>query len=116
MIRSSGKPTKQLRIDLVYEYNNHMKIDISHIAKLANLPLSKEEEKKFEKQLKETLTYIEKLQRVRTENVAPTDQVTGLENVSQEDKTTSSISQEEVLANAKSTHNGLFKVPAILEK
>jgi len=91
-----------------------MKIDASHVAKLANLPLNLVEEKKFEKQLSDILSYVEKLKEVDTKNVETTSQVTGLENVTREDETATSLSQEETLSNAKSQHNGLFKVKAIL--
>jgi aspartyl-tRNA(Asn)/glutamyl-tRNA(Gln) amidotransferase subunit C len=91
-----------------------MKFDVSHVAKLANLPLSDEEKKKFEKQLEETLQYIENLNEVDTNGVEPTSQVTGLENVLREDKTSPSLSQEEALSNTKSQQKGLFKVKGIL--
>lgn len=92
-----------------------MKIDVTHVAKLANLPLTDEEKKKFEKQLEETLDYVKQLEEIGTKGVEPTSQVTGLENVVREDETRPSLPQEEVLKNSKSTHNGFFKVPAILE-
>ncbi len=91
-----------------------MKIDVKHIAKLANLPVSAEEEKKFETQLGETLSYIEMLQEVDTKDVKSTNQVTGLENVFREDEVKPSLSQEEALKNAPATQNGFFKVSAIL--
>lgn len=92
-----------------------MKIDVSHIAKLANLSLSKEEKEKFERQLDETISYIDKLRETSTESTEPTSQVTGVENVTRDDVITPSLSQEEALKNAKSTYNGFFKVNAILE-
>ncbi len=92
-----------------------MKIDVSHIAKLANLPLSSTEKAKFEKQLQETLEYVEGLNEVETKNTKPTSQVTGLENVTRQDIVKPSLSQNETLSNAKSTHNGFFKVSAIFE-
>ncbi len=92
-----------------------MKINVSHIAKLANLPLKPEEKEKFEKQLEQTLQYIDNLKEIDTAGKQPTNQVTGLENVFKDDEVTTSLSQEDVLKNAKSTHNGLFKVKAILE-
>ncbi|MCL6096689.1 MAG: Asp-tRNA(Asn)/Glu-tRNA(Gln) amidotransferase subunit GatC [Patescibacteria group bacterium] len=92
-----------------------MKIDVSHIAKLANLPLSATEKEKFEKQLEETISYVEELNKVDTKNVEPTSQVTGLENVTRADEAKPSLSQEEALVNSKSNHNGLFKVNAIFE-
>ena len=92
-----------------------MKFDISHVAKLANLMLSPNEKKKFEKQLEETIEYIEGLNEVKTEGVKPTSQVTGLENVLREDEVKPSLTQEEALSNAKSVHNGFFKVKGILD-
>lgn len=92
-----------------------MKIDVAHIAKLANLPLKPEEKEKFEKQLSETLSYVEKLNSINTDGIEPTSQVTGFENVTREDETSPSLSQEEALTNTKSQHNGLFKVRAILD-
>ncbi len=91
-----------------------MKFDISHIAKLANLPLTDEEKKKFEKQLEETISYIQNLNEVDATGIEPTSQVTGLENVTREDVVKPSLSQEDALKNSGSTHNGFFKVEGIL--
>lgn len=93
-----------------------MKIIVSHTAKLANLPLKPQEKEKFEKQLSKILSYVEKLKEIDTKNVEITSQVTGLENVVREDKTSPCLSQEEALANTKSKHNGFFKVKAILNE
>lgn len=92
-----------------------MKIDVTHVAKLANLPLSKEEKEKFEKQLTETLLYIEELNQIGTKQLKTTSQVTELENILREDIIIASLTQEQALQNASSQHNGFFKVPAILE-
>lgn len=93
-----------------------MKIDVSHIATLANLPLSDEEKKKFEKQLADTLETIADLQEIDTKNVEPTSQVTGLENVLREDVVKPSLTQKEALQNAKDTYKGFIKVKAIIEE
>lgn len=92
-----------------------MKIDIRHVAKLANLTLSEEEKKKFTKQLDETIQYINRLGQIDTKNVKPTSQVVGLENITRKDVAQPSLSQEKVLSNSKSTHNGMFKVKAVLD-
>lgn len=92
-----------------------MRIDVSHVAKLAELELKPEEIKKFETQLSKVLDYVDQLKKVDTDKVEPTSQVTGLENVTREDEPSPSLSQEEVLKNAKSKHNGMFKVKAIFE-
>lgn len=93
-----------------------MKIDVFHIAKLANLPISEEENEKFQKQLSAILDYFKKLKEVDTSKVEETSQTTGLENISRIDQTTPSLPQEEALSNAKSKHNGLFKVKAIFKE
>lgn len=93
-----------------------MKIDVSHIAKLASIPLKKNEEEKYKKQLSSVLGYIENLKKVNTDNVPETSQITGLENMTSEDITTPSLSQNEALSNTKNEHNGFFKVKVILEQ
>lgn len=93
-----------------------MKIDVKKIAKLANLDVPDKEFPKFEKQLEEIVSYVEKLKEVNTTGVEITSQVTGLENVTRQDSPSESLSQEEALSNSKSTDNGLFKVNAIFEE
>lgn len=95
-----------------------MKINVPHVAKLANLTLTPAEVKKFEKQLQNVLDYIDKLNEVNTENVKETSQTTGLENVLREDKPelNSSLSQDEALSGSKSIKNGLFKAKGIFSE
>jgi aspartyl-tRNA(Asn)/glutamyl-tRNA(Gln) amidotransferase subunit C len=92
-----------------------MNIDVVNVAKLANLPLKPEEEKKFAKQLTNILAYVEKLKEVDTENVEITSQVTGLENIIRKDEASPSLTQDQALVNTISKHNGSFKVKVILE-
>ncbi len=90
--------------------------EIKKFAKLANLDLSKDEEVKYSIQFAQILSYMEKIRGLKIEkNVETTSQVTGLENVTREDETAPSLTQEEALSNTKNKHNGLFKVKAILE-
>ncbi len=93
-----------------------MKINIKHVAKLANLTLTTEEEKRFEKQLEETLKTVDQLNKVETNNVEITSQVTGLENVTENDTAIASLPQNKTLKNAAKTYNGFFVVKAILEE
>ena len=93
-----------------------MKVDIKHVAKLANLTLTPDEETKFEKQLSDILTYVEKLNEVDTKNIEQTAQVMGLQNVKRDDNVAQvSLTQDESLSGAIDQHNGFFKVKAILE-
>lgn len=100
--------------DWQHQVGKAVKVDIDHLARLASLSLTNQEKKKFEKQLGETLEYVKRLEAINTKNVEPTSQVTGLENVVREDEASPSLSQEDVLSNAKSKLNGFFKVKAIL--
>jgi aspartyl-tRNA(Asn)/glutamyl-tRNA(Gln) amidotransferase subunit C len=92
-----------------------MKIDIKKIAELADLKLKEKNIPTLEKQLNDVISYVEKLNTVETHGVDITSQVTGLENVTREDKPGQSLTQEEALSGTESKHNGLFKVGAILE-
>jgi aspartyl-tRNA(Asn)/glutamyl-tRNA(Gln) amidotransferase subunit C len=92
-----------------------MKLNVPHVAKLANLPLSTEEIKKFGSQLEETLSYIEQLQEIDTTSVQPTSNVTGLENITRQDVAKTSLTQKQALSNAKKTRYGSFEVDAILD-
>lgn len=93
-----------------------MKIDVKHIAKLANLVVEENQIPKFEKQLSEVLNYVKKLEEVDTKNIEPTSQVTGLENVAREDDTHPSLAQEEAISQAKNTHNEFFQVKGVFEE
>lgn len=92
-----------------------MKINVPHVAKLAELPLTPDEKTKFDKQLEETVKYVEELNGVDTKGIEPTSQVTGLENITRNDEVKPSLQQEQALQNAKSKHNGFFIVDAIFE-
>ena len=93
-----------------------MKINVPHVAKLANLKITEEETKKFEKQLSDVLEYINKLNEVDTKDVSPTHQVTGLENVFRQDSVGSSLPQQAALSNAKAQKNGMFQVKGIFDQ
>ena len=95
---------------------NVKRIDIEHVAKLANLELTQVEKKKFEKQLSQILAYVEKLSEVDTRNTKPLAHAAGLKNTWRTDsETIPSLTPEEVLSNAKNAHNNFFKVKAIFD-
>lgn len=62
------------------------KDEVLALARLAKLHLSDEEIAQYQKELGEILDYVEQLSDVDTEGLQPTSQVTGLENVTREDK------------------------------
>lgn len=90
--------------------------EVRHIARLANLSLTEEEVKKFQKQLSETLSYIKVLDQLKTDGVEPTSQVTELENVFKDEVAKKSLSQVEALSSSSSSQNGFFKTKGVLGK
>ncbi|MCL4382623.1 MAG: Asp-tRNA(Asn)/Glu-tRNA(Gln) amidotransferase subunit GatC [Patescibacteria group bacterium] len=87
--------------------------EIEHIAALAQLKLTRPEIEKFQKQLSQVLAYVSQLAKVKTQNVEPTSQVTGLENSFREDEIKDSLTQKEALSFAGEVKDNLFKVKAI---
>jgi aspartyl-tRNA(Asn)/glutamyl-tRNA(Gln) amidotransferase subunit C len=92
--------------------------EVKKVAKLANLPLAPDQVIELAKQMETTLSYVSELQKVNTDTVIETSQVTGLENVFREDVIDSSrmFTQSQALANATRTYNGYFVVNAIFEE
>ena len=82
-------------------------IDVKHIAKLANLNVTPEEEEIFSRQFKNTLKTVDQINELDTSKAEVTSQVTGLVNVTREDK----IDESRLLKLS-----GYFKVPAIFDE
>lgn len=91
-------------------------INVNHVAKLARLGLTAQERKKFKRELSAILDFVNKLEKVKTDKVEPTAQVTGLENVSRPDKGRAKSRQEreKLLALAPETKDDYIKVKAVL--
>lgn len=89
--------------------------EIRHLAKLANLKLTEEEIKKYQKQLSDVIDYIKKLNKIDTQDIEPVAQLTELTNVYSGDKVSNKrgLRQEDALKNAKDKKNGFFRVKAI---
>jgi len=92
------------------------KADVMHVAKLAKLELNDAEIRKFLPQLSNVVDFVGQLNEVDTQNIEPTAQVTGLENVTRSDlvKVESTLSQDQALSGSDKIYNGYFKVKAIL--
>lgn len=95
------------------------KEEVRHIAKLANLSLDENEVSKFQAELSDILQYVDKLQKVDTDNTEITNQVTGLVNVYRENDSVDEdrmFTQQQALSNTKVTHKGYIAVPAVISK
>ncbi len=88
---------------------------VLHIAELAKLTLTEEETELFAEQLSDILDYAEMLNRIDTEAIPPTAQVLDVRNVTRTDKVRSSLTPDEILANAPQRQDDYFKVKPILE-
>jgi aspartyl-tRNA(Asn)/glutamyl-tRNA(Gln) amidotransferase subunit C len=88
---------------------------VQHIAMLARLELTPEEESTFAEQLGQILGYIESLQGVDTADVPPTAHVVDTENPLRDDRVTNAPQVEAMLANAPARDGDHFKVPKIID-
>lgn len=90
---------------------------VAHIALLANLDVSAQEQQSFAQAFSATLDEIAKLGELDTNSVEPTHHVTGLENVWRDDVVDQSrlISQDTALAQAQHRLRGYVVVDRILE-
>lgn len=91
------------------------KDQVKHVAKLANLPLSSEEEEKYSEQLSKILEYVEQLNKVDTSDVEPTFNVSEQANIEAEDKLDECLSQEDALSNIPHKNNGFFVTKGVFE-
>lgn len=81
---------------------------VQKVSKLANLPLTKEEEQLYAEQLSAILEYVDLLEKVDTKDVRPTFNVTNQKNVLASDESISSLNQAEALQNAPQSKDGFF--------
>jgi aspartyl-tRNA(Asn)/glutamyl-tRNA(Gln) amidotransferase subunit C len=98
--------------------SENKKIDIEtvrHIAALAHVKLTAQEEEKYSSQLGDILLYMDKLNQLDTENVPGTYHPIDISNVYRDDADTGqSISRDAALRNAPLSGRGFFKVPKII--
>ncbi|MCL5097009.1 MAG: Asp-tRNA(Asn)/Glu-tRNA(Gln) amidotransferase subunit GatC [Candidatus Omnitrophica bacterium] len=92
-----------------------MEFDIKYVAHLARVRLSPAEEQTLGTQLKQILTYIDKLNELDVSQIEPTAHAVPLVNVTRPDVTRPSIASSDALRNAPAQTNGLFLVPKIIE-
>ena len=91
------------------------KKEVKHIAHLARLGLTDQEVEKYTTQLSSILEYVEQLQKVNTDGVEPTAQVTGLENVMREDKIEEfdKADREKMIKLAPDSEDNLIKTKSV---
>ncbi len=93
-----------------------MTIDIDtvkHIAKLARLKLSEDEEKLYAGQLNKIIGYFDELNAIDTTNIEPMSHSLSVVSVMREDVVIKSAGHELLLAGAPEAERAFFKVPKI---
>lgn len=89
--------------------------DILKLARLSKISVTDEQVHKFRDELQSIVEYVEQLSAVDVSGLEPTDQVTGLVNVTREDREIKYVSQDVLLKNAPAVENNLIKVKRVLE-
>jgi aspartyl-tRNA(Asn)/glutamyl-tRNA(Gln) amidotransferase subunit C len=89
--------------------------EVRHIAFLARLELTPEEQERFAQQLSAVLEHASRLTDVDTDHIPPTASVLPLQAPLRKDVVRPSPSRARMLANAPSAERGMFRVPPVLE-
>jgi len=91
--------------------------EVGHVANLAKLTIKPEKLKRYSEQLSEVIDFnMSHLKKIDTSNIEPTAHISGAANILRPDETEPGLTNQEALQNAKETHNGFFKVKAILDQ
>ena len=89
---------------------------IEYVGILAKLELSCEEKENAKADMEKMLDYIDILNELDTEGVAPLSHVFPVNNVFREDAVVNGDDRENILANAPEQKDGAFKVPRTMEQ
>ena len=88
--------------------------EIIHIAKLAMLNLSEQEIDNYTKDMQEILGYAEMINNLDTSNIDETIAATEQKNVFRKDEVIQPQAIEELLKNAPSQDEGMFRIPKVI--
>jgi len=91
------------------------KDEVLYVADLARLDLDEASIDRFAAQIGTILDYVDKLNEVDTEGIAPTSHAIFLTNAFREDEPKEHLDREKALANAPEKEDGSFVVPKIIE-
>ena len=91
--------------------------EVKKVAQLGRLGLSHEEVNRATQQLSSVLDHFSQIQKMKTEGVPTSDDVTGLKNITREDeaKPEELCATDELLKTAPETKDKQFKVKAVFE-
>ena len=88
---------------------------VKKVAKLARLKVDAKEEQNLKNELNNILEWVDKLQKVNTENIDPMLSVSNEPMSMREDMVTSKLDNKQILSNAPEKKAGFFVVPKVVE-
>mgnify|MGYP001765873356 CR=1 FL=1 len=89
--------------------------EVRHIAELARLKLSPDEEARYREQLSAILDYAARLRAVDTTAIPPTATVLPLDAPLRPDVPRRGVGRDQILSNASDTADGMFCIPPIFD-
>jgi len=88
---------------------------VKKVAKLARLKVDDKEEQNLKNELNNILEWVDKLQKVNTDNIDPMLSVSNEPMPMREDMVTSKLDNKQILSNAPEKKAGFFVVPKVVE-
>lgn len=93
------------------------KESLKKLTKLCRIQCTEEETDRLLHDLQKILDYVDQLQEIDTENIAPLNHVlSDVTNVMREDSVGETLSREVFLENAPDQIGGLIRVPPVIKK
>lgn len=88
--------------------------EVLHIAKLARLNLKDNEIQDYKKNLEEILEFADTINKVDTDNIGETIGINENYNVFRKDEIIEESNKDELLSNAPSQDEGMFRIPKVI--
>ncbi len=89
--------------------------EVRHVARLAQLELGDEELEAIRLDLDAVLDYVDLLKELDVDDVEPTTHAVPLDLTLRADEVVTTLTRQEVLQNAPSARDGMFRVPRVVE-
>ena len=91
------------------------KEEVVHIAKLSDINLTEKEIEMYQKDMQDILAMANQINEVKTDDIVETVGINGRYNVFRKDEVKSSMKKEELLKNAPSQVEGMFRIPKVIQ-
>lgn len=91
------------------------KEEVKHIAKLSSLNLSEEEVTMYQKDMQDILEMANTINELNTDDIKETIGINGRFNVFRKDEIKQNVSKDELMKNAPSQDDGMFRIPKVIQ-